>query len=204
MGFIGRFAKVFAIPSLLFVFLQAAQSQPPSIYRLPAGTRITLSMDTEIGSRVASVNDTFTATVAKPVIVQDVIVLPLGTVIEGRVLKVRKAGFGGRDGSLQVRFETIRFPDGRKRVIKGVLVNDLKPASGSLITAAAIIGGTAAGALAGAASRSDNGPLIGAGIGAGAGVGVAFLRKGKDVFIRTDEKFEIELKSEVTLPVDDY
>ena len=204
MGFIGRFAKVFAIPSLLFVFLQAAQSQPPSIYRLPAGTRITLSMDTEIGSRVASVNDTFTATVAKPVIVQDVIVLPLGTVIEGRVLKVRKAGFGGRDGSLQVRFETIRFPDGRKRVIKGVLVNDLKPASGSLITAAAIIGGTAAGALAGAASRTDNGPLIGAGIGAGAGVGVAFLRKGKDVFIRTDEKFEIELKSEVTLPVDDY
>lgn len=204
MGFIGRFAKVFAIPSLLFVILQAAQGQPPSIYRLPAGTRITLSMDTEIGSRVASVNDTFTATVAKPVIVQDVIVLPFGTVIEGRVLKVRKAGFGGRDGSLQVRFETIRFPDGRKRVIKGVLVNDLKPASGSLITAAAIIGGTAAGALAGAASRTDNGPLIGAGIGAGAGVGVAFLRKGKDVFIRTDEKFEIELKSEVTLPVDDY
>ena len=44
----------------------------------------------------------------------------------------------------------------------------------------------------------------GAGIGAGAGSAVAFLKKGKDVQIRTDERFEIRLKGEVTLPANDY
>jgi len=66
------------------------------------------------------------------------------------------------------------------------------------------LGGAAIGAAIGAVSKADNGTLIGAGIGAGVGTGIAFFRKGKDVRIRTDEEFEIELEREVTLPVLDY
>jgi len=58
--------------------------------------------------------------------------------------------------------------------------------------------------LIGSTSGTNSGILAGAGIGAGAGSAVAFLKKGKDVQIRTDEQFEIRLKSEVTLPANDY
>ena len=179
-------------------------AQPDSIYRLPAGTKIRLSMDSGISSKVSAVNDTFTTTVSKPLSVRDSVVLPVGTVIEGRVTKVSSAASGGKNGRMQVRFETIRFADNRKRSIDAFLVNDLKAASSRTTDLFTVFGGTALGAIFGAVSKVDNGALIGAGIGAGTGTGMAVLRKGKDVFIRTKQEFEIELKSEVTLPASDY
>lgn len=207
MDFIARCTKVFAIPFLLFAnFLSvpAVNAQGDSIYRLPAGTRITVTMDAEVNSKVASVNDTFTSTVSKPLKVENVVVLPFGAVIEGRVTQVSSAGYGGKNGRMQLRFETIRFTDNLKRTINGSLVEQLKPESATAVNVFSIFGGTAAGALIGAASKTQSGALIGAGIGAGAGTAVAFFRKGKDVHIRTEQEFEIELKSEVTLPATDY
>ncbi|HVE56260.1 MAG TPA: hypothetical protein VNB22_05480 [Pyrinomonadaceae bacterium] len=198
-----RTTKIFAFLFLFFASYLAVESQD-SIYQLEAGTKIRLSMDNEINSEVAGVNDTFTTRVTEPVKVRETIVLPVGIVIEGRVTKVERAASGGKGGSLSVRFETIRFENGEKREIEGVLVNELKAASTQKTSILAVIGGTAIGALLGAVSKADNGALIGAGIGAGAGTGVALVRKGKNVRIKTNEKFEIELKKQVTLPVQDY
>lgn len=204
MNFIAQKTKIFAILFVIFANSYSVVGQSRSIYRLPAGTRIRLSMDAGISSKVSSVNDTFTTTVAKPITVENIIVLPSGTVVEGRVTAVSSAGYGGKNGRMDVRFETIRFSDRLKRSIEGVLVNELRPKSATTANLFSIFGGTAAGALIGAASGNKNGALAGAGIGAGAGTAVALLKKGKDVFIRTDEEFEIELKSEVTLPASDY
>lgn len=204
MNFYARVAKVFAVLFLLFVNFSLLNAQGDSIYRLPVGTKIMLSMDSEISSKVSVVDDTFTTTVSKPLSIRNSVVLAAGTVIEGRVTKVSSAEAGGRNGQMQVRFETIRFGNNQKRSIDGLLVTELKAASSKTGNLFAVFGGTAIGAIFGAASKAENGALIGAGIGAGAGTGIAVLRKGKDVFIRTDEQFEIELKSEVTLPVSDY
>jgi hypothetical protein len=204
MNFFARVSKVFAVSILLFVNFIAVIGQSDSIYKLPAGTKIRLSMDAEISSKVSSVNDTFTTTVAKPILVGNAVILSAGTVIEGRVTKISSAGIGGKNGQMQLRFETIRFANNLKREIDGTLVKELKAASTRTTDLFAVLGGTAAGAIFGAVSKVDNGVLIGAGIGAGAGTGIAVLRKGKDVYIRTKEEFEIELKSEVTLPVSDY
>lgn len=202
MNVIARCTKVFAIPLLFFVNFVTVGAQGE--FRLPAGTRITLSMDAEISSKVSSVNDTFTSTVSRPITVNNVVVLPTGTVIDGRVTRVSDAGFGGKSGRIQLRFETIRFSNGRKRSINGMLVDELRAESGRTVDLLTVFGGTAAGTIIGAASGKEHGTLIGAGIGAGAGTAVAFFRKGKDVYIRTDEEFEIELKSGVTLPANDY
>ncbi len=204
MNFIARVSKVFAVSFLLFVNFVTLIGQSDSIYRLPAGTKIRLSMDSEISSKVSSVDDTFTTTVAKPLTVRNAVVLPAGTVIEGRIIKVSNADFGGKNGQMQVRFETIRFDNNLKRNIDASLVNELRAESSRTANLFAILGVTAAGAIFGSVSKVNNGTLIGAGIGAGAGTGVAVLRKGKDVYIRTKEEFEIELKSEVTLPASDY
>lgn len=207
MNFWRLTTKIFAIFSLLFVISNLVQAQTEntsSIYELPVGTIFRVQMDNGINSKVSSVNDTFTTTIIEPVSVRGTVVIPIGTIIEGRVIKVKRAGIGNKNGSLQVTFETLTFADGEKREIKGVLVEELEAESSPTISALAIIGGTAIGGMLGAVSKTNNGALIGAGIGAGAGSGIAFLRKGKEVEIDSKEKFEIKLMKEVTLPVRDF
>jgi len=197
--------KVFAFIFLLFVNYVSANAQiDSSIYQLQADTLIRVSMDNEINSKAASVNDTFTATLAAPVIVRETVVLPIGTIVEGRVTKVRRASFGGKSGSLEVSFQTLQLINGVKREIEGVLVKDLKIESSPTTNVLTVLGGTALGGIIGAISKVENGALVGAGVGAGAGTSVAFLRKGKDVRIKADEEFEIRLTKNVTLPVQDF
>lgn len=194
--------KIFALFFLIFVSFTEAQTD--SIYQLQAGTLLRLEMDNEINSKVAGVNDTFTATIAAPLIKRETIVLPVGTIIEGRVTKVRRASFGGKGGILEVSFQTIRLANGAKREIEGVLVNELKTESLQTANALTMLGGTAVGGIIGALSKANNGALIGAGIGAGAGTGAYFFRKGKDLSIKADEQFEIKLIKTVNLPVQDF
>jgi len=198
--------KIFALIFLSFLFFASFSliKSQDSIYQLQSGTKIRLRMETEINSKVSSAGDTFITKIAKPVVVRETIVLPVGTVIEGRVTKVEPAAIGGQSGKMEVVFESLRFADGVKRSIEGELINELKAASIQKSNILTIIGGAAFGAIFGAVSKTENGALIGAGIGAGAGTSVAVLRKGKNVRIKSDEEFEIELKKAVSLPVQDY
>ena len=201
--FVGK-AAIAAAAFMIFVNCFSVTAQVDSIYRLPAGTRILLKMDTGIDSKVSSVNDTFTAVVAKAVVVRETVVLPAGAVIEGRVSSVSRAASGGKDGKLDVVFETLRISKETRRSIDGALVKRLEADSSQTVTFLSVIGGAAIGALIGAVSKTSRGTAIGAGIGAGAGTAVALLRKGKNVGIKGSEEFEIELKKEVLLPVLDY
>lgn len=203
MNFWLKKTKIFALTLLFFANFSAVNSQN-SIYQLEPGTKIRLRMETEINSKVSSVNDTFITKIAKPVIVRETIVLPIGTIIEGRVVKVEPSSIGGQSGKIKVVFENLRFADGAKRDIKGELVNELKAESVQKSNILTIVGSTALGAIFGGVSKTENGALVGASAGAGAGTVIALLRKGKDVRIKSDEEFEIELKSPVVLPVLDY
>lgn len=207
MNFCRLTTEIFAIFSLLFAFTNFVQAQTEndsSIYELPAGTIFRVQMDNGINSKVSSVNDTFTATIIEPVTVRGTVVIPIGAVIEGKVLKVKRAAIGNKNGSLQVSFETLKYADGERREIRGVLVEELVVETSPTRTALTIVGSAALGGLFGAVSKTNNGALIGAGIGVGAGTAVAYLRKGKDVEIETKEKFEIKLTKEVILPVRDF
>jgi hypothetical protein len=194
--------EIFAFIILLFANFILADAQ--NIYELPAGTIMRVQMDNEINSKVASVNDTFTATLAAPVRIQETVLLPIGTVIEGRITRVKRTSFGGKSGSLGVSFQTLRLLNGTKLEIEGVLIDELKTESSGVASALAVLGGTAIGGIVGAVSKVENGALIGAGIGAATGTGFAFLRKGKDVSIKAGEEFEIKLTRTVNLPVQDF
>jgi len=189
---------------MIFVNSAVLAAQDDSIYRLPAGTRIKLKMDVELSSKVASVGDTFTARVAKPVHNRNVTVLPIGTIFEGRVASVAHASSGGSGGKLEIAFEKLWLSAETTRSIDGALVNKLGSQSSQTRNVLTIIGGTIIGAVFGGLTKSTSRALIGAGIGAGAGTAVAMLRKGKDVRIAKGEEFEIVLRKEVVLPVLDY
>jgi hypothetical protein len=196
--------KVFAFFLLFFANSLVINGQPGSLYRLPAGTKILLRMDDGISSEFSSANDSFTTSVVTDIVIREVVVLPAGTVVRGYVEEVSRAESAGRSGKINIKLDLLQFDNGDKRAIEGVLVKDLKAASSTKATLLSVVGGTALGAVLGAATGSDGGALIGAGLGGGIGTGVALLRKGKDVGIRDDEEFEIELKKEVILPVRDY
>ncbi len=203
MIFLRLKTKISAVCFLIFVIFNTVSAQ--KIYELPSGTKFRVRMDNEINSKVSSKGDTFTATVFEPVRISETVVLPIGTIIEGRIIKVKRASAGNKNGEMEVRFETMRFTEGEQRDIEGILVIPLKAESSSpTASILTVVGGTAIGALLGAVSKADNGALIGAGIGAGAGGGIAYLKKGKDVKIKADEKFEIEITKNVILPVKDF
>jgi len=101
----------------------AAQSE---LYRLPAGTHVRLRLDVELSSRVASVDDTFTAVVTEPVKLNDSVVLPEGSIVEGRVTGVRPAGVFGRSGSLKIVFENLKVFGGMRR-IDAALADEIVP-----------------------------------------------------------------------------
>ena len=200
-------SNIFAVFLLFFVNFISAQAQireVSSVYDIQAGTQIRVTMDNEINSKVARANDTFTATVSEPLIIREVLVLPVGTVIEGRILKAKSATAGGANGILTVSFETMRLADGTKLPIEAVLAGSLRANSSPKLKVAAVAGATALGAIIGAVSKQRNGALYGAGVGAGAGTGFALLQKGANVAIKADEKFEIKLVRNVTLPARDF
>jgi hypothetical protein len=208
MKFWRKQTKIFAFFYLLFASLILTQAQTvddnSNIYELPKGTKIQVKMDNEINSKVSSVDDTFTTVISEPVVVDETVVIPIGTIVEGRVLKVTPAAVGGKNGKLEIKFETLKFSGGEKRDIEAILVNELEAKSSQTTKTLTILGGIALGGISGTVTKADNGALIGAGIGAGAGTGVALLRKGSDVRIKSDEKFEIELTKKVTVPVRDF
>ena len=195
-------AKFAALAVLIFANSTLLSGQPDSIFRLQAGAKIHLKLDAEINSRVSSVNDTFIALVAKPVMVRETVVIPVDTIVEGRVTRISRAAAGGQNGKIDLIFETLRMGNATRR-IEGTMVKPPNPESSGAFNLLTILGGVAAGALVGAAN-STNGALIGAGVGAGVGTGAVLLRKGKDLRIRKGNEFEIELKKEVVLPVLDY
>ncbi len=200
MSFMNHLARAIALTFLIFansLFLNAQTE-------VPAGTRILIRMDNGIDSGSAGVNDTFTAVTVKPLVIGELAVLPSDSTITGHVTDVVAAGHGGRSGILKLEFDAIRFPGGTERPLSAVLVNEFPVKKAGTFNALAILGGTAIGGLIGLVTKSNSGAAIGAGAGAGAGTGIALARKGKNVGIKSNEEFEIELTKAVMLPADGY
>lgn len=196
--------KIFLLFSILF-FANSVKSQTSdSIYTLPAGTLIKARMDNEINSKVSSVNDTFTVTVSAPVVVREVEILPAGTILEGRIVSVKSAGIGKKNGKFEVEFETLRLPNNKKRKISADFVTFNEEIPSYSVKALPIAGGTAAGAIIGALFNKTKGALIGAGAGLGIGASLVLLQKGKEARIKSNEEITVVLKREVTLPPEDF
>ena len=188
---------------LIFVSSVLAIGQE-SIYRLPKSTQITLEMDIELSSAVALKNDTFIARTAKPIIIRDVVVLPKGIEVEGRVLTSKRPGICGRDGELTLVIETLKVGNEIRRGLETTTVTRFKPESRRALDIASFAGGTVVGALIGFAAKSSQGAIVGAAIGAGVGGGTLAIRKGRDITIKKGQRFVVELSKEVVLPIFDY
>ena len=189
---------------LIFANFSSAAAQGDSIYKLPAGTKMSLKLDAEINSRVSSVNDTFVAVLTKAVVIRETTVLAKGAIVEGRIANAERAAIGGKAGRIEVTFEWLRLAHDQRRRIDGRMLTAISGKSSRRFLAFGILGGAIAGTAIGASSKSAANAAIGGGIGLGAGAAIGFARRGHEARLAKNEEFEIELKSEVVLPVLDY
>ena len=183
------------------------------LYTVASGNTLRVRMNNTLNSKTARVGDRFTATVTEPVYSDSgVMVIPTGSTLTGRIDSVQAARKGGKPGTLDVRFVSLRTPNGTTRAINGNLTDlDTKraksdsegTASGDRMKHRKLIfigGGGAGGAVLGGAFGGGKGALIGGIIGAVAGGITENQTKGEDAEVRSGSEFSVYLNQSISLP----
>ncbi|HVM97432.1 MAG TPA: hypothetical protein VMT89_13640 [Candidatus Acidoferrales bacterium] len=160
--------------SLLAVLLLTAFATADSI---PAGTRITIRVGSELNSGKATSGQHFDGTLAHDVVVNGKTVAKAGSAVQGKVTSAKSSGRLHAPGQISVRLTSV---DGIPVQTSSVY---RKGGSHTKSNATKIGGGAAAGAVLGGVFGGGKGALIGAGAGAAAGTGVAAATGKKEAVI---------------------
>lgn len=146
---------------------------PPPAVDLPAGTRIRVRLDQDLGSKISQPGDSFAATVADDVVVNGQTVIPQGARAEGTVIDAKPLGHIKGGARLAIRLERVHTNWGSYPVETSSI--DRAEKGKGKRTAVFAGGGGAFGALIGGIAGGGKGALIGAMAGGGAGTaGSAF------------------------------
>lgn len=182
--------------------------------RVPVDTLFRLRLRQGLSSRTAQKGDIFMAEVIAPVVVGDVVAVPVGSLVTGRVTSVTRAA-RRRSGTIAVSFEELQLPSGRKYKIYGSLASletpegekrqvgeegEVKGGSSIKRDVVFIGGGAGVGAVIGAAAGGGKGAGVGAAVGAGLGTAAALLRKGAEVEVPSGTEIGMVLDRELILP----
>ena len=158
---------------------------------VPEETAIHVTLDQGISSNQNRPGDHFEASISEPVVLNDKIVIPQGTPVEGIVVDARPSGHLMGRAHLQLALESMQL-DGKSYDLRTSSSyrrgGDHKKRNWALIG-----GGAGGGALIGAAAAGGKGALIGGPIGAGAGTAVAYFTGKKDIHLRPETRLEFRL-----------
>ena len=182
---------------------------------IPAGTRIPVALKNAISTKSSQQGDPVYAQTTFPVVLSDRIVIPAGTYMQGRIIRIRPAGRIKGRAEVMMHFTTLIYPSGYTVMLPGSLENapavdkaKVKDKEGTIRadsdkgTKAAEVAIPAAegGALAGGlASGTRGGTAIGAGLGAAVGVGIAMLSHGNEVKLTPGTTLEVVLQRDVAV-----
>ncbi len=87
---------------------------PIKTVKLPRGTAVIVKTLYPVSSADFKINNTIAFAVARPVFVDDALIIPRGTIARAKIVRVRKAGNFGRGGALTFQMEQIIAIDGTK------------------------------------------------------------------------------------------
>lgn len=139
---------------------------------IPAGTQVQVRMNTQLDTGKAQAGETFTGTIAEPVVAGGRTVLAKGASVSGQVVEAVSSGRLKRPASITLQLSSVSTEplkiDGKSHLVRN---------------AELIGGGTAAGALLGAVAGGKKGAAIGAAVGAGAGTATAYITGKKEIVI---------------------
>jgi len=191
---------------------------PAHAIMLAAGTKVPLVLKAPVSTKNAKPGDAIYAATNFPVVIDDRIVIPPGTYVQGAVTQVKRPGRVKGKAELLVHFTSLIFPNGYTIILPGAVEgvpgdehNNVKGEEGKIEgsgskgkDAATIAHGAEAGAtigsLAGIADgRSGRDALIGAASGGVIGLATVLLTRGPDVRLETGTAIEMVLERSITI-----
>jgi hypothetical protein len=195
-----------------------AQQAEPNATVIPAGTKIPLLLKQAISTKNAREGDAVYAETAFPFVLNDRMLVPAGTYIQGKISHVERAGRMKGRAEILMHFTSMIYPSGYTVMLPGSVENmpgadktSMKDKEGTIkqdsdtgkkVEDAArngAYGGAVGGIGGGLATGGINGARIGAGAGAAAGIAWALLKRGSDVRLDVGSSIEMEIQRDIAL-----
>jgi len=190
----------------------SVESGKPTL-TIPAGTRIPLSLKQAISTKTAKDGDPVYAATAFPFVVNDRVVIPAGTYIQGKITRAQRGGHVKGRAELLIHFTSMIYPNGYTVMLGGSVENtpgaektSMKDKEGTIRQdsdagkkAKEAAGGAATGAVIGAVTGGGKGAGIGAGVGGVTGLAIGMLSRGADVRLEPGTSIEMEIQREVSV-----
>ena len=164
---------------------------------IPSGTMITVAMIDAVGTDTNKAGDTFSASLADPVVVEGKTVLPKGTKVRGRIETLDEPGrVKGKAAISLVLTQLVR--NGKTYAIAThPFTAQAEPETKK--NALKVGGGAALGAIVGAIAGGKKGAAVGAAVGGGAGTTAVLVTKGAQMRIDSETKINFVLKDDIDL-----
>jgi len=158
---------------------------------VPAGTAVTVSLGSALGSKTSQSGQTFSGSVAKDVLVGNAVAIPQGATVSGTVTDAKPLGKFAGGAVLQVRLDSITL-NGSDLPVQTALRTFSAKGKGKR-TAVMTGGGAALGGIIGALAGGGKGAAIGMAAGGGAGAGGAAFTGNKDIVLPAESAVSFEL-----------
>jgi hypothetical protein len=197
--------KWMLLPCLLLGSLLAAQTGSPALNSaVPAGTALMVRLDTTLATFSNRVGDPFRGSIAQPVVINGVTLIPAGATVEGRITKVNEPRRISGRPTIGILPEAVILPTGERYFLDATLTDTNIP--GTDVNAEGqfkgsghdrrnqieIGAGTAGGMLIGGLIGGGPGVLIGGAIGASS-TGVHWLVTHRSATLPAGTQLTLEL-----------
>ncbi len=191
----------------------AATTADSAQLTIPSGTKVPLALKQSVSTKNAREGDAVYAVTTFPVVINDRIVIPAGTYVQGRISSVKRGGHIKGRAEVLMHFSTLIYPSGYTVVLPGAIENvpgaektSMKDEEGTIRQdsqtgekAKTVATAAGTGAVIGGLSNGVKGGLIGAGIGGGIGTAIGLFSRGNDVRLEAGTTLEMVIQREVPL-----
>lgn len=218
--------RIFAVLFVLATFAIAQEDAKPTLANsnsntvpnavtIPAGTKIPIELRNAISTKSSHEGDPVYAKTTFPVVLDERIVIPPGTYMQGRIASIKPAGRIKGRAEVMMHFTTLIYPSGYTVVLPGSLENapsvdnaKVKDKEGTITgdsgkgdkVTKVVVPAAGGGALAGGlATGTRGGAAAGAGIGAAVGIAGAMLTHNNEVKLLPGMTFEVVLQRNVAV-----
>lgn len=169
-------------------------------YTIPAGTAFSLRLASGVDSKTTQPNAPISGTLTSAVVVDDVTVVPSGSVVTGVVSAVEPSGKVKGRASMTLAFRTLTV-DGHDGPYAVVARRSFQAASTKKEDAAKIGVPAVGGAVIGGILGGKKGAVIGGVVGGGAGTAVVLTTAGDEVSLPAGAVIQVELAEPVDVRV---
>ena len=186
----------------------------PDALTVPAGTRVPLTMKQGLTTKNARAGDPVYAQTAFPIVMNDRIVIPSGTFVQGEIRRVQRPGRVKGRAELQMSFSSMIFPNGYTLMLPGAVQGTpgdpntagVKDKEGTIEgdsskgkDVGTIVGTAIPGAGIGALAGGGKAAGIGAAAGGALGLATVLFTRGPEIQLSPGDSIEMVLERSLTI-----